>query len=329
MSEPQLILIFGDPFRCEQSLAARHARILEEDPETERHTLFGDELDLPTLKVELQSASLFTTARHFVVRHAEAIKARPFSALIERDLPSGTYLTFLSTGLKGTSPLVKAARKRGSVQALPPIKGKALERTASELIASQGVHLDPQGLKELITRSGGDLLTLYQEARKLRSFSQEGMIDRDTVEGVVFTSGEESIYPLLDRIGERDLQATLQILSTLHEDEGRVLAGVVRHLTKLLMVRVLLDSKVAEAKIASIVGSPSWLVRRLVAQAKGHQTQKLTAALDLGIDLDLEVKRGGIRPSDALLRLILYVTTSSLPSPGYARQSRLSPTATG
>ncbi len=330
MPEPQLALIFGDPFRCEQALQARHTRIIEEHPEAERHTLFGDELDLSALMVELQSASLFAESRHFVVRHAEAIKAKPFSALIERDLPSGTYLTFLAPGLKGTSPLIKAARKRGIVQALPPIKGKALERTVSELMVAQGVHLDPQALNGLIARCNGDLLVLSQEARKLRSFSPEGTIDRDAIEKVGFSTGEGSIYPLLDRIGEHNLPEGLATLSRLHEDPGRVFSGVVRHLTKLLMVRVLLDSKVAEAKMATLLGTPSWLVRRLATQAKEHSTQRLTAALDLGINLDLEVKRGGIRPSDALLKLILSVTTRSAPpSPEYARQSRPSPGGVG
>jgi len=38
---------FGDPFRCEQALQAHHTKILEGDSKAERHTLFGDELDLP------------------------------------------------------------------------------------------------------------------------------------------------------------------------------------------------------------------------------------------------------------------------------------------
>ncbi|MCK4392556.1 hypothetical protein KAX17_06585 [Candidatus Bipolaricaulota bacterium] len=46
MSEPQVTLIFGDPYRCERALRARHTAILAEYPDTERHTLFGDDLDL-------------------------------------------------------------------------------------------------------------------------------------------------------------------------------------------------------------------------------------------------------------------------------------------
>ncbi len=329
MPEPQLTLIFGDPFRCEQSLQARHTRIIEEHPEAERHTLFGDEIDLSALVVELQSASLFAESRHFVVRHAGTIKAKPFSVLIEPTLPAGTYLTFLAPGLKGTSPLIKRVRERGIVQALPPIKGKSLERTASELMVAQGVHLDPQALNLLIARCNGDLLVLSQEARKLRSFSSAGTVDCDAIEKVGFSAEEGSIYPLLDRIGEHNLPESLATLSRLHEDPGRIFSGVVRHLTKLLMVRVLLDSKVTEAKMATLLGTPSWLVRRLATQAKVYSTQKLTAALDLGINLDLEVKRGGIRPSDALLKLILSVTSRSAPSPEYTRQSRPSPGGVG
>lgn len=309
MTEPQPLLIFGDPFRCEQALAVRCASIFAEDPKSERHTLFGDELDLPELMVELQSASLFAASRHFVIRRAGAIKAKPFAALIGRGLPPGTHLTFLAPGLKGTSPLIKATRVRGKVQALPPLKEKNLERAASELLVARGLRLDPQVLKGLILRTGSDLLAVSQEARKLRSFSQGGVVDRRMSERLVFSGGEESIYPLFDRIGEGDLQASLRALSTLNENPVRIIAGIVRHLTRLLMVRVLLDSRLTEAKAAPIIGSPTWIVRRLAVQAKRHSLQKLTAALDLGIDLDLEVKRGGVRPADALLKLILYVTT--------------------
>ncbi|MCD5416361.1 hypothetical protein LR032_04615 [Candidatus Bipolaricaulota bacterium] len=329
MSELQPLLIFGDPFRCEQALAARCARILAEAPKTERHTLFGDDLNLPGLMVELQTASLFAASRHFVVRRTGAIKAKPFALLLERELSPGTHLTFLAPGLKGTSPLIKTARACGSVQALPPLKGRNLERAASELLAARAVSLDAQGVKGLLLRTGGDLLALSQEAQKLHSFSQGGVVDLRAFGRLVFSGGEESIYPFLDCVGEGDLQASLRALSTLNEDPVRIIAGIVRHLTRLLMVRILLDSRLIEAKIAPLLGSSAWIVRRLAAQAKGHSAQRLTAALDLGIDLDLEVKRGGVRPADALLKLILYVTTPFPLSAGCARQNRLSPAASG
>ncbi|MCK4392153.1 hypothetical protein KAX17_04545, partial [Candidatus Bipolaricaulota bacterium] len=118
MSEPQVTLIFGDPYRCERALAARHTAILTEYTDTERHTLFGDEFDMPSLRVELQSTPLFALGRHFVVRHTDAIKeTKRFAALIKRELPPSTFLTLVAGELKASNPLIKAVEGRGSVQA--------------------------------------------------------------------------------------------------------------------------------------------------------------------------------------------------------------------
>jgi len=65
MPEQPLTLLFGDPFRCEQALQAHHSRIIEKYPEAERHTLFGDKLDLSAFMVELQSAVVFAESRYF------------------------------------------------------------------------------------------------------------------------------------------------------------------------------------------------------------------------------------------------------------------------
>lgn len=332
MPEPQLSLFFGELYRCERALLARHAAILAEYPDTERHTLFGDELDLPSLRVELQSASLFAQGRHFVIHHLETLKKpKPFTTLLERRLPEATFLTLLAGELKATNPLVKAVKERGSVQALPRVKGKPLERVAAEIFAGYDLRLTPGALKALLARSGGDLLSISQEARKLHTFGPpEGTIDEASIGRLSFTAGEGSIYPLLDRLGERNLPATLATLAGLHEDPGRTFSALLRHLTRVLMVRILLDEGTPVAKMAPLLGTPIWLVRRLVTQAKAHSTQELAAVLDLGIGLDLRIKSGGIRPDDALLELILVATTPmSSPAPGYARRSRPSRATTG
>lgn len=109
----------------------------------------------------------------------------------------------------------------------------------------------------------------------------------------------------------------------------RVFSALTRQVTRTLMVRTLLDEKMNAAKISSILGLPSWIIRRSIAQAKKHSAQELAAALDLAIDLDLLVKNGGIRPDDALLKLTLFLTAPSPRAPEYARRSQPSPTVFG
>ena len=318
MPEPQRVLIFGDPYRCEQALGARHAAILAKFSDTERVPLFGDELDLPSLRMTLLSSSLFVQGRHFVIRHAETVPvAKSFAALLKQELPEATFLTLVAEEIKPSNPILKAVRDCGSVQALPRMKGKALERAVSEILAEQDLKLTPAALKELVAQSGGGLLSVFQEARKLHAFAPKGSLDESVLVRLRFAAGERSIYPLLDRLGERNLRATLAALSDLHEDPGRIFSVLLRHLTRLVMVRVLADEGATAAKVATLLGSPVWLVKRLLNQAKRRcSTQDLSAVVDQGITLDLMIKRGEIRPRDALLKLILAATTPVSPALG-------------
>jgi len=317
MSELQRVLIFGDPYRCDQALAARHAAILAEFADTERNILFGDELDLPSLRMTVLSSSLFVQGRHFVIRHAETIPGtKPFAALLKEELPEATFLTLVAEEIRPSNPILKAVRDCGSVQALPRMKGKALERAVSEILAEQDLKLTPAALKELVAQSGGDLLSVFQEARKVHAFAPEGALDDNALARLRFAAGERSIYPLLDRLGERNLRASLAALSDLHEDPGRIFSVLLRHLTRLVMVRVLADEGATAAKAAMLLGSPAWLVKRLLNQAKRCSAQDLSTVVDQGITLDLMIKRGEIRPGDALLKLILAATTAASPALG-------------
>ena len=324
MSEPQCGLIFGDAYRCEQALSARHAAILTEFSDTERVPLFGDELNLPALRMTLLSRSLFVQGRHFVVRHAEAVSdPKLFACLLAEALPEATFLTLLADDLRPSNPILKMMKDGGGrALALPRKKGKALERAAGEILAERGQRLTPAAVKELVADSGGDLLAVYQEAGKLHAFAREGVCDEDAAARLFFSAGERSIYPLLDRIGEGNLPAALGALSRLHEDPGRTFSALLRHLTRVLMVGVLAAEGAATARVAALLRSPSWLIQRLLNQAKRHATQGLCDLVRLGVELDLAIKSGGIRPEDALLKLVLAATTPVPPVPECARRSR-------
>ncbi len=325
MPEAPVVLFLGDPYRCERALAVREAAICAEHPDTERHTHFGDELDLPSLKVEILSRSLFVQGRHFVVRHAEAIqKPKGLTPVLEQEFPPATFCTLVAFDLEEESALAKIAAQQGSVRPFPRVKGKALERAAAAILAEEGLELPPGALKRLVERCGEELLAVLKEAKKLRLFLKEEKPDEETVKRLCFTSGEGSIYPFLDRMGEGNLQGALSALSTLYEDPGRTFSAVLRHLGRVFMARLLLDEKTPEAEVPAILGAPAWLVRRLVDQAKRHDTNRLSSLLDLGIDLDLEIKKGEVRPADALLALVLATSSPARRGPGCAPRTQSS-----
>ena len=306
MSEPILRLFNGDPYRCERALAAREAALRALDPNLERHVHFADEVQVGALELDLTSLSLFSLARHFVVRRVEKVRApKGFVPILETEFAEGSYLTLIATDLRASSPIAKAAKARDAFVSLPAPRGKAIRTSAVEILSERGVPLTEPALRELLHRCGNDLLTIAQEAEKLGSLTPDGPIDEETVERTVFPSAERTVYPFYDRLGEADLNGALTELRELREDPVRILGGILRHLTRLAMIRLLLDRKTDRSEMVASVGVQEWLLRRLIGQAQRRSLAGLASALRRGVDLDREIKSGLVRPADALMELVL------------------------
>ena len=330
MKEPSIVLLFGDPYRCELALAKRDAAILSEHPERERHVRFADELNLPELRAEFRSSSLFSDSRHFVIRNTEeARKPKELGNLLVGETHAKTFITFIAKELKSSSKLIGIVKSRGNVRSLPQLKGGNLDRAAREILSNSGLSIGDKALGTVLTRCGKDLLGVWQEAKKLRSFGAEGVIDERLIEKLTFTAGEESTYSLLDRVGLHDIGGSLTSLAAIDENSGRVFSSLLRHLSTLLTLRVLLANHVPPPRMRKIVARPDWLIKKLLRQAKSHGVEQLVSLLDLAIDLDIEMKSGHIRPRDALLKLVLASTAPAVRAQECAPRNRLSPATIG
>ncbi len=319
MSEPQLRLITGDPYLCDRALALREAALVAMDPDIERHGLFADELDIPSLDIELRSCSLFALGRHFVIRKIEKNRsAKALAAVLDKSIPEGTYVTLLAGPLKATNAVLKMAKTKAKalakddiVIALPTPKGTSLQRTARGILEESGLALSNTVARTLLTECGDDLLSLHNELGKLRSLAGHDPIPEEAARALCFNHTEATVYPFYDRLGEGKLPAALGELNELREDSGRIVGGIIRHFTKLVMVRLLLDQRRPQSEIASMIGMQDWLCRRLIGQAKRRSFKPLVTALRTGVKLDQRIKQGRIAPDDALMQLILAATETA------------------
>ncbi len=306
MSAPIITLVYGEPYQCERALAARDAAIAAD----ERIVRFGDELDLKAFAIELSSGSLFAPRRHFVLRHPEAITPiRTLYPIITGSFAPDTYLTLVAENGPATAALAKKIKPIGDVQGFPRPRGKSLTGWARTIFEQHGVPVSPEIAAEVALRTGGDLLAAAAEADKLATYARSEPITLEVMSALAFTSGEESAYPIVDRVGERDLPAALAALSAVHINSSRVFSILVHHLTRLLSVRMLIDAGFNPGKMAPLIGVPEWLARRLFGQARNYTLTELAAALACGIELDQAVKRGGVRAEDALIQLLIVVTS--------------------
>ncbi len=312
MSEPILRVFAGDPYRCERALAEREAALRADDPNLERHLHFADEVQVGTLELDLTSLSLFALGRHFVVRRVEKIRApKSFVPILEATYAEGTYLTLVAGDLRATNPIAKAAKARDALVSLPAPRGNAIRSSAKQILAEQSVDLPGPAFQEFLHRCGNDLMTIAREAEKLSGLGVGGALDERAIERLVFPSAERTVYPFYDRLGEGNLNASLEELRGLREDPGRILGGILRHLTRLTMIRLMLDRKTQRSEMAASAGVQDWLLRRLIGQAQRRSMVELSCALQRGVDLDRQIKSGLVRPADALLELVFAATSAN------------------
>ena len=317
MSESPWKLITGDPYLCEQALSAREAALRAADPQIERSVLFADEVNVSSLDMELRSCSLFALGRHFIVRRMEKGRSpKAWGSMLETPWPEETYLTLLAAPLKGTHAVLKTAKAAGVASVLPTPKGTALQRVAREIVQESGLKLPGSVSRRLLAECGDDLLSLHQELLKLRSLASGGAIDEEGAREICFNHTEVTAYPFYDRLGEGKLAAALSEWRELREDSGRIVGGIIRHFTRLVMIRLLLDQKRSQSDIASNVGVQEWLCRRLIEQVRRRSLRSLSCTLRLGVKLDQRIKQGRVAPDDALMQLILSATSPESPSPG-------------
>ena len=315
VTEQPTQLLTGDAYRCDRALYERETALHEIDPSIERHLYFADEVDPASLQMDLQSASLFSLGRHFVLRQVDRVRRpKPLASLFEVTLPEGTYLTLVAENLKAASPLVKAAKAADAFVSLPPPRGRAIQGAAKAILEEHDLHLPATALRTLVLRTGGSLLAVAREAEKLKGLGPD--VDEATTRSLVFSNAEQTVYPLYDCLGKGDLRGALSELETLQDNPGRVLGGAIRHLTRLAMLRLLLDKRTPRGDIASWVGQPEWLLKRLAAQARSRSLQELAHLLRAAVRLDREIKQGRMPAADALLSLVFSATPQTRRAPG-------------
>jgi len=311
MTQSCVALFHGDDLRVEQALALREQVLRAENPDIERIVRFADDLNPAELRIELQQQALFVQARHFIVRHADAVK-RPkdlIEPLCIQYAPS-TCVTILAASLSAGSGWIKGLKGVAEITAYPTPNRKDVLPLARQIFADHKLVASPSLIRDVVETSGGDLTALEQEARKLHAYvggtsEAKRAFDQNAVRSLVFPSGETTIWPLLDRIGERNTHGAMTALHGLREEPVRVMSMIMRHLTRLSMVRALQDEGMNHAEIGKLLGSPAWQIRKLAAQAKRWSVHELTAALGRAIQLDLQVKSGDRRPHDAMLKLVI------------------------
>jgi len=190
-------------------------------------------------------------------------------------------------------PLSRAA-KRGQVLKTEPLKDRDLPSFLRWRAKVRGIAFNPGALRELAAAVGPDCSALDDAIERLGLFvgpSRE--VTENDVAEVVTSVREHSIFELVDAIGNGKSGSAMTLLVGLlarREEPLRINAMVARHFRMLLGARIELHRGTAEHEMASSLGVPPFVARKLATQARRFRGADLERSLARLARADLELK---------------------------------------
>ncbi len=226
-------------------------------------------------------------------------------------LPETTCLILVENEtVKENHPLYKetAARGKEFAKHFPLLQGADLERWISQRAKRKGAQIDSQAVKELTIYAGSNTRLLDIELEKLATYmGGKQPIRVEDVHRLVSYVREESIFRLVDALGERNGPAAIQVLHQLMEDSPEpsyalyVLSMIARQFRLLMQAKEMVEQRLPAVEIMKVLHlSHRFILDKLLLQARNFSLDRLKALYRKLQRIDVDIKTGNMETALAL-----------------------------
>jgi len=211
-------------------------------------------------------------------------------------LPPDTVLVLIARG-KPRAPLASAVKAAGGeTREYSAPKPWQLPKWAVERAGEEGVQLDSETAKELISIVGPSQQRLTREIEKLAlAVHPATRIGLEDIERLATGDASPGAYDLADALAAGDRREALAIAERITAREGKpggLLWGIARRLREVHRAVVMLESGVPEQKVGESINRQPWLAKKIVARAKKADRATLERALCALAEAEVELRGG-------------------------------------
>ncbi len=308
-------IIYGEEdFRREEEIEKVSSYVSRHEG-AEMTSLIASDSGVSEILSEAMTGSLFSTARHVIVRNAEELKPADAKKLIADladgiscPLPDGTFVSISWAERKFPPPGIKIP-KAASWVGLTECK-KVYERDAREFLRNYalkvGLSLTDDAYDALISRLGTDLSLVSSEVDKLVTYLGEGSMRAtgDDVRKAVGEAQHEGISDLITAIAHgRSTQAMHLVRQFRESTEPRIpnqlmMASVASELRLMIRMQEMLYSgmsvfeTVKGIKAEREIRTPDFILERTVNAASRLGPQRAARMLVRLGEADRQMKGG-------------------------------------
>jgi DNA polymerase III subunit delta len=255
--------------------------------------------DPPEVAAALATLSFDPGTRYLLVDQVQAWKPaqlEPIEAALA-ELPPDTVLVLIARG-KAQKPLVAGVKKAGGeAREYAAPKPWHLPKWATERAGEEGVQLDSETAKELVSIVGPNQQRLAREIEKLAlAVHPATRIQLEDVERLAAGDASPGAYDLADALAAGDRREALAIAERIAAHEGKpggLVWSIARRLREVHRAAALLEAGVPEGKVGEAVNRQPWLAKKIVARAKKADRATLEQVLCVLAEAEVDFRGGG------------------------------------
>jgi DNA polymerase III subunit delta len=258
------------------------------------------------ISAEARAVPMMAAHRLIVVDEADKLTAADWEAL-ETYLAAPaaeSTVVFSAEKIDLRRAVFSKANKRGEVHAAQPLSENSLPAFVRQRAAMRKIALGQGADVALALAVGADAAAIDDAVERLGLFVGEGgTVGEEEVAEVVTAVRQRSVFELVDAIGQKkraDAVALLVRLLAAREEPLRLLALLARHYRQLLAARIEAHAGAGEGEVASRLGVPPFVARKLLAQSGRFGGAELETAIARIARADLELKSSR-RPAGLVL----------------------------
>lgn len=274
--------------------------------------LEGKSQDIPAIIETANTMPFFSEKRLIILENTGFFKSSCELAAHLGSFPDTTILLFIENEVDKKTRMYKEVKKSGCVCEMDAnsIDIKELKQFIAGKLSKSGLKISYGTAEYMLMHCGTDLEQLNQELNKLSSYcAGKESVSKEDIESICTRHLANQIFQMIDYISARDSRQALllyQDLLFLKEKPMGILALIIRHFNKLLLIKDLTQKSTPRDETAKKAGVPPFTIPKYQKQSKSFSSQNIRCCLDYALTQEEKLKKGLINEQIAVELVILY-----------------------
>lgn len=293
---PACVLTGSERWLIERAVGTLRRSVVGETGGFNDDLFQGQGLSAQRVLQAARTLPMLAAKRFVLVRNVDAVAPAEQDLLAEylRAPSPDSCLVLVAEKLDGRGKLAKLARESGSLFEAEPPRPAEVPQIARREAKRRGHALSAAAAAALADALGTDLSALDDALERLSLYvGAEQPIEEQHVEACVAHVRIESVWALVDAVGERNAPQALGAAASLLQDREpplRILALLARQLRILAKLRFFLGTGLKPQEATQRAGAPPFKARELCAMAQRFDEAQLARAFRVIADTDVALK---------------------------------------